>query len=145
MKKSPSVFTTDELTAIARRAYESPSTFRLPLLVMCFTGCRRNEVVALCRDDVLPGNCLRISLSETRKAAVERVVELPEGLHGELVALAESLSDNSLLFGTVEPGHLGQWFCRKVLPAANVELGNRTLHSIRHTFPTDILRKRRAV
>jgi integrase len=155
-KKVKPAFSAIELAVITEWAYRVPSKWRLPLLVVCFTGCRRGEALGLRKSDLLADSSVRVvqQLKDIRhedgsRTAEERdlktgdtgarIVELPEDLYSEIAALVEFEGPDALVFGMRRPDSFGQWFTRTALPAVNIDKGDRSLHSLRHTMATELL------
>jgi integrase len=147
-------FDRDELAKIILwcRTSEPPKRgrdWRLPVLLVCFTGARRAEICGLKAKDVLSngtvslmeqlmvvypeaigaedenGNKIKRGYKlESRELKTgkkgQRNVSLPPWLWLQLAAIAGSLDPEDLLFGEANPDRFGQNFARCVLREAGV-------------------------
>jgi integrase len=154
------VFTPVEVKKLVEWAFEPNSLnekWRLPLLVIVATGCRRGEALGLRKSDLQPDGKVVIAqqLKEVRgenggkRTAEERglktgeessrQVSIPTWLWSELSELANGKDNLDLLFGVTRPDTFNQWLVRVALRETGIPKGNRSLHSLRHSLAQSLL------
>jgi integrase len=138
------VFTQDEARKLVLAAQGVSRKAYLALWILWSTGIRSGELRSLYVSDVLskpqPALWVRKAMKrhgvvgETKTEQSFRVVPLVQPLHKELIdyVATQELHQEDRIFPVAK--ETVSWWVRKALEIAGIPKGNRSAHSLRHTF-----------